>query len=57
MRATEKEIGLELKLFKNRVGLDLAVYQKITNDQIVSAQVSDASGFVNTLINSGTRCV
>lgn len=54
MRATEKEIGLELKLFKNRVGLDFAVYQKVTNDQIVSAQVSDASGFVNTLINSGT---
>ncbi len=54
MRASEKEIGLELKLFKNRVGLDFAIYQKITDDQIVSAQVSDASGFVNTLINSGT---
>lgn len=54
MRSSEKEIGLELKLFKNRVGLDLAVYQKLTKDQIVSAQISDASGFTNTLINSGT---
>ncbi len=53
MRATEKELGLELKMFHNRVGLDFAVYQKFTDDQIVSAQVSDASGFVNTLINSG----
>lgn len=53
MRATEAEIGLELKMFDNRVSLDAAVYQKITNDQIVSAQVSDASGFTNTLINSG----
>jgi TonB-linked SusC/RagA family outer membrane protein len=53
MKATEAEVGLELKLFNNRVGLDFAVYQKITTDQIVSAQVSDASGFVSTLINSG----
>ncbi|HMQ60681.1 MAG TPA: SusC/RagA family TonB-linked outer membrane protein [Flavilitoribacter sp.] len=53
MRTAEKEVGLELKMFKNRVGLDMAVYEKITTDQIVSAQISDASGFVNTLINSG----
>lgn len=53
MRISEKELGLELKLFNNRVGIDFAVYQKITTDQIVSAQISDASGFVNTLINSG----
>lgn len=53
MRASEKEVGLELKLFQSRVNLDFAVYQKQTTDQIVSAQISDASGFVNTLINSG----
>ncbi|HOY19780.1 MAG TPA: TonB-dependent receptor [Haliscomenobacter sp.] len=53
MRATEAEIGLELRMFDNRVSLDAAVYQKTTNDQIVSAQISDASGFTNTLINSG----
>jgi TonB-linked SusC/RagA family outer membrane protein len=53
MQTAEAEIGLELKLFKNRVGLDFAAYRKITNDQIVSAQISDASGFTNTLINSG----
>ena len=53
MRASEKELGLELKLFKSRVNLDFAVYQKLTTDQIVSAQISDASGFVTTLINSG----
>ena len=53
MRISEKEVGLELKMFKNRVTLDFAMYQKITQDQIVSAQISDASGFTNTLINSG----
>lgn len=53
MRVSEYEIGLDLKLFHNRVGIDFATYQKITSDQIVSAQVSDASGFITRLINSG----
>lgn len=54
MRTSELEAGLELKLFQNRVSIDLAAYRKLTNDQIVSAQISDASGFTNTLINSGS---
>ena len=53
MRTSEAEAGLELKMFNNRVGLDFAMYRKITEDQIVSAQISTASGFSNTLINSG----
>jgi TonB-linked SusC/RagA family outer membrane protein len=53
MRIKETEAGLELKLFQNRVSLDAAVYKKITLDQIVSVQISDASGFTSTLINSG----
>lgn len=53
MRTSESEIGLELKLFQNRLSIDLAAYQKLTSDQIVSAQISDASGFTNSLINSG----
>ena len=52
-RVAEAEVGLELKLFNNRVGLDLAVYEKITSDQIVQAQSSDASGYTSTLINNG----
>lgn len=53
MRVKELEAGLELKLFKNRVGLDVAIYKKTTIDQIFSVQISDASGFINTRINSG----
>ncbi|MEM6841352.1 MAG: SusC/RagA family TonB-linked outer membrane protein [Bacteroidota bacterium] len=53
MRAAEVEVGLELQMFDNRVGLDIAAYQKNTTDQIVSAQISDGSGFVNTRINTG----
>jgi TonB-linked SusC/RagA family outer membrane protein len=54
MRATEKEIGLELKTLDSRLNFDFAVYEKITNDQIVNAQVSDGSGFTTVLINSGS---
>lgn len=53
MRVAETEIGLELRLFKNRIGIDVAAYRKITTDQIVQAQISDASGFIDTRINSG----
>ena len=53
MTVAETEIGLELKMFKNRVNLDVAAYKKITTDQIVQAQISDGSGFVDTRINSG----
>ncbi|KAA9037240.1 SusC/RagA family TonB-linked outer membrane protein [Ginsengibacter hankyongi] len=52
-RTAETEIGLELKMFNSRVNLDVAAYRKITTDQIVPVQISDASGFVNTSINSG----
>ena len=53
MRVAETEVGIELKFLNNRIGIDAAYYNKITSDQIVAAQVSDASGYVNTLINSG----
>ena len=53
MSTAETELGLEMKMFDNRVGLDVSVYRKITTDQIVQAQISDASGFVDTRINSG----
>ncbi|WP_439488251.1 SusC/RagA family TonB-linked outer membrane protein [Algoriphagus sp.] len=53
MRIGEAEVGFELAMFQSRVSLDMAFYRKLTTDQIVSAQISDASGFVNTSINSG----
>ena len=52
-RVAETEAGLELRLFNNRVTIDVAAYKKITRDQIVGVQISDASGFTSTRINSG----
>ncbi|WP_232065285.1 SusC/RagA family TonB-linked outer membrane protein [Rhodocytophaga rosea] len=53
MRVAEKEVGLDIKLFDNRVGLDVSYYDKLTTDQIVQVQVSDASGYLRRLINVG----
>jgi TonB-linked SusC/RagA family outer membrane protein len=53
MQVDETEIGLDVKLFDGKVNLDVAAYRKVTTDQIVQAQISDGSGFLNTLINSG----
>ncbi|MHA4812127.1 SusC/RagA family TonB-linked outer membrane protein [Flavitalea flava] len=52
-RVAETEVGVELRMFNSRVNVDLAAYRKITRDQIVSVQISDASGYFNTPINSG----
>ena len=51
MRVSEKEVGLELKLFENRLGLDFTYYDKLSSDQILQAQTSDASGYLTQLIN------
>ncbi len=47
----EKEIGFELKTFNNRLNLDVAFYKKVTNNQPLSQQISDASGFLSKIIN------
>ena len=53
MRIKETELGLEMRMFQNRVGFELSVYNKLTIDQIISAQISTASGFDDTRINTG----
>src|SRR5690606_30694086 len=53
MRVSETEVGIELRFLNNRLGIDVAAYEKTTRDQIVQAQISDASRFVDTRMNSG----
>ncbi|WP_423779115.1 SusC/RagA family TonB-linked outer membrane protein [Cyclobacterium amurskyense] len=52
MRVTEKEIGLELTLFDN-LRFEMSYYDKLSSDQILQAQISDGSGYLNQLINVG----
>lgn len=53
LRVQETEIGLELRLFDEQITFDFAYYKKITNDQILATQISDASSFTNQLVNIG----
>lgn len=51
---SEKEIGLELRMFKSRVNLDLAVYEKNTTNQIINIPLSSATGYTSTQQNFGS---
>ncbi|MCY7349917.1 MAG: SusC/RagA family TonB-linked outer membrane protein [Cytophagaceae bacterium] len=53
LRIQEAEVGLELKLFQNKIGFDFTYYHKTTDDQILAAQISDASSYTSKLINVG----
>ena len=50
----EKEIGLELRLFKNRLLLDVAVFDKVTTEQIIDVNLSSASGYTTSKENQAS---
>lgn len=52
-RTSEIEAGVELRMFKNRINLDLTYYTKTTKDQILGILISDASSYTSKLINVG----
>ncbi len=52
MRVTEWEVGLDVTLLDN-LRLDVAYYDKVSSDQILSQQISNASGFSSRSINVG----
>lgn len=51
---SEREIGIELKMFNSRVNLDIAAYDKQTRDQILTVEISNASGYTGTPLNLGS---
>lgn len=51
---TEKEIGLELRLFQNRLMLDVAAFDKVTTEQIIDVNLSTASGYANSKQNAAS---
>lgn len=50
---TSQEIGLDLRLFKNRLSFDLAYYHRLAVDQILAVPISNSSGFNSSFFNSG----
>lgn len=49
----EFEVGIETKLFKNRVTLETSLYKRISEDQIVRSVLSPSTGFSTKFVNIG----
>ena len=50
---TESEVGFDLRMLNYRLGLDVALYNKNTKNQILGAQVSPESGYTSKIRNVG----
>jgi len=48
------EVGTELGLFTNRIGVDLTYYVEETSDQIMPVSVSPTTGYQSRVLNAGT---
>ncbi|NMC38034.1 MAG: SusC/RagA family TonB-linked outer membrane protein [Bacteroidales bacterium] len=53
LKIKETEAGIEMKFFQNRLGFDFGLYNKNTVDEILSVDVSNASGYSKALVNVG----
>ncbi|MES2517063.1 MAG: SusC/RagA family TonB-linked outer membrane protein, partial [Bacteroidota bacterium] len=51
--STTFELGLSTRLFKGRLNLDVALYDKKSTNDIVSVPISGASGYTSAILNSG----
>ncbi len=47
------EIGAEFKFWRNRVGLDVTYYNKVSSNQILDVNISQTTGFNSKLLNAG----
>jgi TonB-linked SusC/RagA family outer membrane protein len=52
-KTTSMEFGADLKLLKNRIGIDFSWYKDNTTDQIMQIAVSSTTGFGAKMINAG----
>lgn len=50
---TEDELGFEIRLFDNIIGIEATAYQRNTTDLITTAPIDPSTGFTSTLINIG----
>ena len=50
---TSFEVGLDYRMFKNRLAIDFTYYNSVTTDQILSINTPATSGFTGKTINAG----
>lgn len=51
--STETELGIDIRFLNNRIGLDFTYYAQKTTNDILNANISNASGFSSTTVNLG----
>lgn len=52
-RTRSYEAGLEVSLFKNRMGFDVTYYKSNTIDEIIPVTISASTGYTTQIINAG----
>ena len=52
-RTNSFELGLEMKFFNGRLGLDMTYYNQLSKDQIIGLASSSTSGYNYRLVNAG----
>ena len=52
-RTNSFELGLEMKFFQGRLGLDVTYYNQLSKDQIIGLASSSTSGYNYSLVNAG----
>ncbi len=49
---TEIELGIEGRFFRNRIGLDLSLYDKQSKDLIIDLDLDPSTGYTKTTVNA-----
>ena len=53
-KLAEFEVGAELKFIKNRLGVDIAYFNRKSTDEIMNANISQATGYNSSVISNGS---
>ncbi len=49
-----KEIGVDLRFFKGRLGLDFSYYTMLSSNQILPVDLAGTTGYTSAVLNAGT---
>ncbi len=50
---TSTEVGLDLRMFSNRLTFDFAYYNRLAEDQILPVPIANSTGYDSSFLNSG----
>jgi hypothetical protein len=53
LTSTTREVGFDVELFNERIGLDVTLYERKNEDDIISTSLAPSSGASSTILNVG----